>query len=210
MKGLLLKDFYMAKRYCRLIGIVMLLCLVVSVIDMDNSFFMVYPIVFASIIPVTLISYDERSRWNIYSAIFPWSRSQVVSAKYLISFILIGMVWVLSILAQGIRILRDPSIRWDDSFMMLSILLVLGFLASSFILPIIFKLGVEKGRIAYYAVIVLVCAATAALSTAGVELNMNIPLFWIKWLPVLIIIAGICIFVCSWLLSVRFYEKREL
>jgi hypothetical protein len=33
-------------------------------------------------LPVTLLSYDEKEKWHIYSGTFPYSRAQIVSSKY--------------------------------------------------------------------------------------------------------------------------------
>ena len=66
MKGLLLKDWYMMKQYCRYY----LFCAVgftaLSVISSGNMFFVFYPCLLCGMIPVNLIGYDERSRLNIY------------------------------------------------------------------------------------------------------------------------------------------------
>lgn len=214
MKGLLLKDLYMAKKYCRANFVFVVLCLAISAFGVNSIFFMVYSMVFISVIPVSLISYDEKSRWNIYSEAFPWSRSQVVSAKYLMAMILVGVIWILNVLAQIIRILRNPSLQWSNIAVELSVLLVTGIFSSSMILPVIFKFGAEKGRVAYYTVIVVVCAASAALSTVSmdlnVDLNISLPLIWIKLFPVVVLLVGICIFAGSWLLSMKFYENRDL
>lgn len=210
MKGLLLKDLYMAKKYGRIFLVCILVFLALSVFGSNSSFFMIYLMVFTSMLPVTLISYDERSRWDIYSDVFPWSRAQIVSSKYLMTLILVGGMWVLSALVQCVRTLRDPAVSWNEMSIILSALLVLGVFSSSMILPVIFKFGSEKGRIVYYAVIIVVCGACAALSIISTEMNFRIPLFWLKWLPVFTIIFAICIFAGSWMLSIRFYEKREL
>lgn len=210
MKGLLLKDFYMAKKYCRVHFIFVLLCLVMSAFGINSTFFMIYSAVFISVVPVSLISYDEKSRWSIYSEAFPWSRSQIVSAKYLMVAILVGGVLILTGLTQMIRVMRDPSLQWSNIVMDLSLLVILGAFSSSFILPVIFKWGSEKGRIAYYSVIVVVCATCGALATMNVEWNVRFPLSWIRFIPVLMSVVGICIFAISWLLSMKFYENREL
>ena len=65
MKGLLLKDFYMAAKYCR----ACLLC---------------------GMIPVNLLAYDERSRWLEYSGTLPYTKAQIVSGKYLVGIIVQG------------------------------------------------------------------------------------------------------------------------
>ena len=56
MKGLLLKDFYMSWKYCRIVFLMMLIFLAVSATGDDNMFFMIYPMMVASIVPTTLLT----------------------------------------------------------------------------------------------------------------------------------------------------------
>ena len=210
MKGLVLKDCYMAMKYCRWIFVFMIFCLAASALDVNSSFFMAYSTLMASMIPVTLISYDEKNGWNTYSEVFPWSRKQIVSSKYLMALILTGSMWLLTILTQMIRMMRDPSIRWEELMALLSILLAMGLVGTSVMLPIIFKFGSEKGRLAYLVVIVMVCASAAGFSTAGIQIGEYCPEFLIRYLPAVVLVAAVCIFIGSWLLSVKFYREKEL
>ena len=71
-----------------------------------------------------------------------------------------------------------------------------------------FKLGVEKGRMAYYIMIGIVCAGSIILSnllSGGMqeEIQLN------GILPIICLI-GIGIYALSWYLSVVFYTKREI
>ena len=84
MKGLLLKDFYLSWRYCRAFLVIVAVFLAVSFVGEDNVFFMIYPIMIASVIPMTLLSYDEHDKWTSYSGTLPYTRTQLVSSKYLV------------------------------------------------------------------------------------------------------------------------------
>ena len=57
MKGLLLKDFYMAMKYCRTYVVIAVVFSLFSIWG-NTSFLIAYPILLASVIPVNLISYD--------------------------------------------------------------------------------------------------------------------------------------------------------
>ena len=81
MKGLLLKDLYMAAKYCRAFLLIVVVFLAVSFFGDDNIFFVVYPAMIAGIVPVTLISYDERDKWDLYAGTLPYTGSQPVSSK---------------------------------------------------------------------------------------------------------------------------------
>lgn len=99
MKGLLLKDFYMTAKYCRSFLLIVVVFLAVSFFGKDNVFFILYPVLISSMIPVTLMSYDEHDKWNVYSLTLPYTRGQLVSAKYLTGLIFGSAAYVVSLAA---------------------------------------------------------------------------------------------------------------
>ena len=210
MKGLFLKDFYMMKKYCRYYLLIMLIFLLVSVFSDNNFFFILYPVILSSMIPVTLISYDEKSKWNFYADTLPVSRKQLVSVKYMMMLILLGTGILLIGVIQFGRMLYFQNFSVETLVLLTGILLIAGTLSSSLLLPVIFKMGVEKGRLAYYLVLGVICAVFAGMgvltSKESVQ-NVFLPSVKTVW-----IIAGgaVLLFIFSWFLSVRFYQKREL
>ena len=50
-------------------------------------FFVFYPCMLCGMIPVNLLGYDERSRWMQYSGTMPYTKTQIVSGKYLIGLL---------------------------------------------------------------------------------------------------------------------------
>ena len=90
MKGLIIKDLYQVGRYCRTMLMVIALFLGVSFFSRENEFFTYYPCLLCGMIPVTLLSYDERSGWSRSALSMPVTRSQLVSGKYLIGLIMVA------------------------------------------------------------------------------------------------------------------------
>ena len=90
MKGLLLKDYYMLLKYCRPYALIVLIFGVCSLADGGNLFMLAYPAVLCGINSVSLVAYDEKSRWQQYCETMPYTRKQVVDSKYLMSFLLIA------------------------------------------------------------------------------------------------------------------------
>ena len=84
MKGLLLKDWYMVKTYCRAYLLIAVVFIALSFFSDNNMFFVFYPCLLCGMIPVNLLAYDERSRWTQYSGTLPYTKTQIVSGKYLI------------------------------------------------------------------------------------------------------------------------------
>ena len=50
----------------------------------ENVFYLILPCMFAGILPMTLLSYDERAKWDVTAGAMPVTRDQLVTAKYLL------------------------------------------------------------------------------------------------------------------------------
>ena len=204
MSGLLLKDFYLMRKYCRGYAVIVAVFIMVSCIGDTNAFLLFYPCVLSGVIPITLLSYDEREKWSLYEGTMPVTRAQVVSGKYCISLLVGGCVAVLMSAAQF------AARGVGKEYLQVLVLMVLFLLLiPALILPFVFRLGAEKGRVAY--VIVIAAATAAAAGVIGArtqDLQLHLQLGAAAEAG-LLAAAGI-VFVCSWLLSIRIYQKREL
>lgn len=208
MKGLLLKDWYMMKKYCRYYLFVCIGFIILSMMSSGNMFFVFYPCFLCGMIPVNLLGYDERSRWTEYVGTLPYTKTQIVSAKYLIGlFTQITMLTVICI-AQGVKMGVEGTFVLKEFLVLMMLLLIMASVASSLTLPFVFKYGVEKGCGAYYVMIGVVCAGSIIATTIFKEgLQNKIQLNGI--LPIACLV-GIGIYVLSWYLSIIFYKKREI
>ena len=208
MKGLLLKDWYMMQKYCKMYLLIAVVFIATSLVNSDNLFFAFYPCLLCGMIPVNLLGYDERSRWIQYSSTLPYRKAQIVSAKYLIGlFAQVAMLLATGI-AQGVKMAISGTFVLDDFMVLLLLLLIISTLTSSISLPFIFKLGVEKGRTAYYVMVGFVCGASAFASHLfGEQLQTEIQP---NLLLALLSLVGIGGYALSWYLSIVFFKKREL
>ncbi len=207
MKGLILKDFYMIMKYCRSFIFIIVVFLAVSCFGKDNTFFVIYPTLIAGLIPITLISYDEREKWSIYSTALPYTRAQIVSSKYLIGLFFQLSVLLLSAVAHAYRMVVAGSFVWNDYLPFLLPIFAIGIIGPSLVLPFIFRFGAEKGRIAYYVVIGALCAVATAAAGSGLKISEQL---MVEWMLVVIIAAAVILYAISWGLSILFYRGREL
>ena len=208
MKGLLLKDWYMMKKYCRYYLFVSIGFIILSMISSGNMFFVFYPCLLCGMIPVNLLGYDERSRFTEYVGTLPYTKTQIVSAKYLIGlFTQIAMLIVICA-AQGVKMGIEGTFVMKEFLVLMMLLLVMASVASSLTLPFIFKYGVEKGRMAYYIMIGIVCAGSiisSNLLSGGIQAEIKL-----NGILSIICLVGIGIYALSWYLSIAFYKKREI
>ena len=207
MKGLLLKDLYMIKKYCKLQLLFVAFILAGSLVT-TNVFFIFYPCLISGIIPVTLLSYDELSKWNEYSDALPYKKSQIVSVKYIIGMLAQILVFIISGVIQAFKMNIDGIFVLNNFLVLMATLLVISFLMPSVTLPFMFKLGAIKGRIAYIVVIFVYFAGVGVFSAYLVDGYIQIISF--SGIVTIVCLAVIALYALSWRLSIAFYKKREL
>lgn len=126
---------------------------------------------------------------------------------------MIGLLTQLTVLiatgfAQTVKMIIARNFVPGDFAVLMLLMLIVSTLTSSICLPFVFKLGVEKGRTAYYIMIGFVCGASVLASSIlrgqlMSEIQPNLIL-------ALIALIGICVFILSWYLSVVFFKKRKI
>ena len=205
MKGLLQKDLYMIWRYGRTLLLISLVFLAVSVMgeNRDNFFFVIYPVLFGGVLPVTLISYEERCGWNSWCDTMPVSRTTVVNARYVCTFLCFLALYLLTLAVQAV--VRIPRGEGKALLELAQVLPAMGLVTPAVMLPVTLRWGVEKGRLVYYVVIGLLVALGLILFQNIRDLGGTLPpLVMGLSLPLTLLV-----FAASWLLSVRIYQNRE-
>ncbi len=208
MKGLLLKDWYMMKKYCRSYLLIAAVFLTVSLVNDDNMFFMFYPCLLCGTLPVTLLAYDERSRWTQYSAALPYTKTQIVSEKYLIGLLAQVVALAVTGIVQGIKMTMTGNFALREFSVLMLLFLIITAITSSISLPLVFKLGVEKGRLAYYLMIGF--AGGASVWASSFFRGQHMPEAQPYGILALLTAVGIGAYAFSWNLSVAFFQKREV
>lgn len=208
MKGLLLKDWYMMKKYCKAYIAIIVVFIAVFLVSNDNLFFVFYPCMICGMIPVNLLGYDERSHWVQYSGTMPYTKAQLVSGKYLIGLLAQLTILVVTGVVQAAKMIIAGDFIIGDFAVLMLLMLIVSMLIPSISLPFIFKLGVEKGRTAYYVMIGFVCGVSALVSSLfrgqlGMEIKPNLVL-------AILAVVGIGMYILSWYLSIVFYKKRDI
>ena len=204
MKGLLLKDWYLITRYCRAVFLIDLIFIVGALFLPGYAIFLAYPSLLAAVVPLTLYSCDEREKWHVYSGVLPVSRAQLVSAKYIVGLLCEAAVLLLTVALHTAARFVLPGGAANDLIPVL-IASALSLVTPALTLPLMFRLGAEKGRIGYIIVVAGVCAVSVTLLNRDVtSLAQNITLS-----PAVLCAVALALYAASWLLSVALYKKRE-
>ena len=204
MKGLLLKDFYVAKKNLRTFLIMILAFSLGSLAAKDSgNFFLCYGLVLMPGITMSLISYDERYHWDVYAGAMPLSREQMVTEKYLLH---LGMVLVWLPVLLLLQHFQSVPAFGGSPLTLLVAGLNLGLLLPGILLPIIFAVGTEKGRAGYYVVLF----GGMILATVSEELTSLTGYVPEAVSGSLLALLPAAVYVLSWGVAIRLYEKRNL
>ena len=213
MKGLLLKDAYQAWYYAKMVVVAAVVMMGAGVISMMNgaNFFIVYAGFFLGMMPMTLLAYDQTSKFNEYSAALPATKEQLVGCKYIVGLCGLVLAEVFAAAALGVAQLHWVAV---DGALVISTLVQVGMttlLSSTILLPLSYRFGYEKAKYAFYFMVGLV----AALMGFGVSANedglarnllpQGVPP--LALLGIVLIVLGL--YSLSWRLSVAWYGKAE-
>ena len=213
MKGLLLKDLYVTVRVGWYFAIFLIFWPLLLLAGAPPTM-IILACLMGSMLPATLTAYDERDKWSKYADVLPYTRKQLVTAKYIYGIIANGIVIAISAVSMTINALlihAENVLAFGEIVFWCSIYLLGGAIVS-FMHPFIFWLGAEKGRYAYM-VFGGLCGGFAAIASSngllGDDFQMPSVSSPLVYAAVIFVIA-VALYAASWALSVLLYRKREL
>lgn len=208
MKGLLRKDLYSLLKLGRFYLLLTLIFWGAYLAGYKSEFYFSYPTIMVSMLGISLISYDERSRWDKYCASLPVTRAQTVTSKYLLLGILVAVMSLLSVI---VAIVSTHELLL--SLYLAAVSLGVSLLLPAVSMPLCYKFGTEQAR---WVTLVALGGSVALFFILGSLLFDNLfdPNSYTTRLPMtailLLPLIGLALFVLSWRLSIRIYQNREL
>ena len=154
MKGLMWKDIYTLLKQAKFILLLMVLFACLPGYSMSA-----FAIFYGAMLPITALAYDERSKWDELAAMMPYSVKEIVGSKYVLGLLLVGSISALSIAARIVTGIIKATPFDAEGIISILILACLSLVLLMVDLPLMFRLGVEKGRIIY---ILLTCGGVVA------------------------------------------------
>ena len=219
MKGLLIKDFQLAKTQGKMLLIVALVIGVfMEIAGMSEGFVTGYITIIMSVFAATSVSYDEYENCFSFLLVLPVSRKEYVNEKYVFSGILIFSAWLVGLTVGSVfRIIRgEPvlSAEWlAGCFSYITVAVV--FL--SLMLPLRLKFEGEKGRvvlpIAIAAMGILIYGGVKLANLAGIDVTGSsikvLNQMGAAGIMAMLVIIPVAAAVISWICSRHILEKKE-
>lgn len=208
MLGLIKKDLLVIKSNFKLV-IIMLLVFFIMALQGQFDISFVPPFITVMLFMSTF-SYDEYNKWDAYAITLPNGRKNVVKSKYVATTILILLSIVITILLNIFVGIINNNLDFDKFVSILVGCCFGTFFIQSIMYPLIFKYGIEKGRIGLFVLIFAIVGIIGLLSRViKIDVPTNIILFLDNYWFIIIPIILIIILFISYKISEKIYLKKE-
>ncbi len=196
MKGLLIKDAYTMMKETKYFFI-----MAVVMAFLQNDFLFSYIIVYAASLPIAAMAYDERAKWDKMAETLPLTVGQIIGSKYIMGYVSVSIAMLLVISGK----LLGSSFRAEDMVTML-IVVCIALAVQAFNMPLMFWIGVERGRLLFIALVVGAALAVSSIwqeiMASPVTLNINFILFSVVGIT-------IAVNIISFYVSIIAYYKKQ-
>lgn len=212
MKGLLLKDAYQMWCYTRWIILVSIAMMLMGMFFMKDgsNFFMLYGGLLLGMSPISLLAYDQGSRFSVCSAALPVTKEQLVGGKYLIGLCGMALAELLSMAALAAAQLLWGTVSVQITVATLIQVAMLTLLDNIILLPLFYRFGYEKAKYMYYLSIGMLGSFMGYFVSSGDNaLDSILPANGSLLVLVVVLAAVLALYALSWRLSVAWYGKAE-
>ena len=206
MKGLIIKDLFLLRKQGKMLLLLAIFYTVFSIFTKNISMLGAIVAVLCTMMTITTLSYDEYCKWDRYALAMPVSGTSIVLSKYILGLLLTlaGFITAAVIIVGIVAITGE--MPFGEALFTIFCTSIISLLFLSAILPLLFKFGVEKGRILLMLVIFIPAALIYLLYKLGFQIPDSETLKLLAWLsPIAVILIG---FLSVWL-SIRIYKKKE-
>ena len=157
MKGLIIKDLTVLKSSIKTVFIIVAVFAFMGV-KSGSAYMTTFASVYAAILPMTCMAYDERSRFNRYAVAMPVSPRDIALSKYITGLILAAATAIALVIAL---FTKAPIGETAAGCMLIPVFY------HTFMLPVMFKFGVEKSRLMVLIGVVIPAVGISFMEEAG-------------------------------------------
>ena len=208
MLGLIKKDLLMIKQNLKTLIIILVAFALMSL--QGNSNLSYVAVLTSVMIFITTFSWDEYNNFHAYAITFPKGKENIVKAKYLASLLILFVTIVITALANIAIGYYKHNLDWDYIISMSAGCIFACILIQSIVFPLMFKFGVEKGRIGLFVLAFGFSSLVTIIASTGViELPDSLIATLETYLPAIITIISTILILTSYLISKRIVSKKE-
>lgn len=209
-KGILIKDISIIKSQLLIVIGIIIFYIAATALSKDTayvaSFAGSYNVVLMTMLPVTLLGYDEKNKWGRYSAAMPVSRKANVVSKFVV------MLGMSAINAFVLGIVFYITGRGD---MVTFIIAILGasLFTGSLVTVLAYKFGSNNARFIFIGVLLIAfifIAYSAKYNFALIGNGISFDIGGIKMIALGFFAFSVLVSLACMMASIRIYENKDL
>ncbi|MCQ2443799.1 MAG: ABC-2 transporter permease [Oscillospiraceae bacterium] len=160
MTGLLLKDSYLILQRKQTLFLLLAISLLMGY-TIDGAFIVGYVTFLSLILSIGTISYDEADNSLLFLMTLPFERRTYVLSKYVLSWIVCGIAWVISLfLLFLMNTIKGLPLDFVENITGCLVVLVFVVVGLDMMIPIQLKFGAEKSRTVMIMIVGVVMAVS--------------------------------------------------
>ncbi len=209
MLGFIKKDLAMIKSNFKLLGILIIIYTIMGFLGkMDISFILPFMSV---MIMISSFSYDNYNNWDAYAITFPDGRKNGVKSKYITTILMVLVVSLITlILSFLISYVTTKSINYGETLVTMLGTIFGTLLVLTIMYPIIYKLGVEKARMAIFLIVFgIVIIGGFLVQYIDLSVITKSLAFLENYLGLILIIITILMVYISYKIALHIVMKKE-
>ena len=218
MIGFLKKDFFVLRKQLLTYAAILLIYAVVSVSGVWGPYVISAVVSLVTLMcPLSALSYDQMSRWDLYARSLPNGGRNAVLGRYVFTLLVCAASTAACILCSG-ALAALGALAVSPLELVVNNLAtgVVGLLMAAATLPLCYKFGTERGRVLMMVVFVVVFAALiGALALVdpsdGGGGSGGAPEMWlVAGIAALLVVLAVGLFYGSYRLSRKIYLAKDL
>ncbi|MBQ4284531.1 MAG: ABC-2 transporter permease [Lachnospira sp.] len=226
MKGLFIKDLKLVATQKKFIFLAIVLSVFITLTGDDPTFTVTYIVLLLSMLTLNTISYDEMNGGMLFLLSLPVDRKMYVKEKYMFCFMNLVVAALASLLfSLGFIAFKNSEIEFTTVASSIAGVTLGMALMFGVTIPLVFKFGMEKGRIAMIVCILgIIGCGVGGYKVIADVLNIDISSFIVELLSKLpkpgegleivvvlaMLLAMMLVLGISYIVSLRIMKKKEL
>ncbi len=207
MIGAVIADMLSMKKVVKLYLIVSVIYIALGIFNGGGSGMVSFLVFFAVMLVLASFSYNDICHWDKFINVTPVRRIEIVAAKYIFALTAVAVSTLIGEIVLYVTGKMSGRPLEED---MISMLVVsgIGMVYLSIMLPILFKVGAEKGRIIMF-VVLLIPVVGALLISKDPEMMAAVNQIDFRMAAAAAPFAVAAIFVISFFISYKIYKSKE-
>lgn len=215
MRGLLEKDFRLLKGQKNFFLLILVITVLLSLNSEDN-FAVTYLTFIAGFLTISSFGYDDNGNCMPFLMTLPVSRKLYVKSKYVLGFLLTFIGWMAGMVISTVTAFLHKAPPTTEAVLFQLAWVFLWMILLAFVLPMLFRFGAEKGRMATLAMMLVFMAIVFALSklAEGMGVDVDACLDALASQQIVVLVAGMAVValvmvLISYLISAKIVQNKE-